>query len=99
MLRGGAFNAKPVLNTVVSSVRGDAYPLAKRGSTSSREYGARIRDRAYDGNIYAYRGVGEGVFGALTVEFGDRLKTRRKESTKTRTLLRIIMYFLKIMVR
>ena len=31
MLRGGAFNAKPVLNTVVSSVRGDAYPLAKRG--------------------------------------------------------------------
>jgi hypothetical protein len=26
MLGGGAFNAKPVLNTVVSSVRGDAYP-------------------------------------------------------------------------
>jgi hypothetical protein len=39
-------------------------------------------------NIYAYRGVGEGMFGALTVEFGDRLKTRREESTKARTLLK-----------
>jgi hypothetical protein len=33
------------------------------------------------------------------VEFGDRLKTRREEPTKTRTLLRIIMYCLKILVR
>jgi hypothetical protein len=39
---------------------------------------------------------GEGIFGALTVEFGDRLKTRREESTKTRILLRIIIYCLKI---
>jgi hypothetical protein len=75
------------------------YTIVRRGLTSPRGYGARIRDRAYDGNIYAYRGVGEGVFGALTVEFGDRLKTRRKESKKTRTLLRIIMYCLKIIVR
>jgi hypothetical protein len=33
------------------------------------------------------------------VEFGDRLKTRRKESTRTRTLLRIMIYCLKIVVR
>jgi hypothetical protein len=38
-----------------------------------------------------YRSVGEGVFGALTVESGDRLKTRREEPTKTRILLRIIV--------
>jgi hypothetical protein len=48
---------------------------------------------------YMHIGVGEGMFGALTVEFGDRLKTRRKESTKTRTLLRIMIYCLKIVVR
>jgi hypothetical protein len=53
MLGDGAFDAKPVLNAIVS-----------------RGYGARIRDGAYDESIYAYRGVGEGVFGALTVEFG-----------------------------
>jgi hypothetical protein len=96
MLGDGAFDAKPVLNTIAS--RG-YIPMVRRGSTSPRGYGARIRDRAYNENIYAYRGVGEGIFGALTVEFGDRLKTRRKESTKTRTLLRIIIYCLKIIVR
>jgi hypothetical protein len=33
------------------------------------------------------------------VEFGDRLKTRGKESIKTRTLLRTMIYCLKILVR
>jgi hypothetical protein len=90
MLGDGAFNAKPVLNTIASK---GYIPIVKRG------YGARIRDRAYDEALYAYKGVGEGVFGALTVEFGERLKTRREEPTKTRTLLRIIIYCLKILVR
>jgi hypothetical protein len=96
MLGDGAFDAKPVLNTIVS--RG-YIPMVKKGSMSPRGYGARIRDGAYDESLYAYRSVGEGIFGALTVEFGDRLKTRRKESTKTRTLLRITIYCLKIIVR
>jgi hypothetical protein len=94
MLGDRAFNAKPVLNTIAS--RG-YIPIVKRGSRSPRGYGARIRDRAYNEALYAYRGVGEGIFGALT--FGDRLKTRRKEPTKTRILLRIIIYCLKILVR
>jgi hypothetical protein len=96
MLGDGAFDAKPVLNAIAS--RG-YIPIAKKGSTSPRGYGARIRDVAYDESIYAYRGVGEGIFGALTVEFGGRLKTRREESTKTRTLLRIMIYCLRIIVR
>jgi hypothetical protein len=96
MLGDGAFDAKPVLNTIAS--RG-YIPIVKRGSRSPRGYGARFRDRAYDEALYAYRSVGEGIFGALTTEFGDRLKTRREESTKTRTLLRIIIYCLKILVR
>jgi len=96
MLGDGVFNAKPVLNTIAS--RGYV-PMVKKGSRSPRGYGARIRDRVYDKSLYAYRSVGEGVFGALTVEFGERLKTRREESTKTRTHLRIIIYCLKILVR
>ena len=96
MLGDGAFDANPVLNTIASK---GYIPLVKRGSRSPRGYGARIRDRVYDEDLYAYRGVGEGVFGALTVEFGERLKTRRKEPTKTRILLRIIIYCLKILVR
>jgi len=71
--------------------------MVKRGLTSPRGYGARIRDRAYVESLYAYRSVGGGIFGALTVEFGDRIKT--KKSTETRILLRIIIYCLKIIVR
>ena len=96
MLGDGAFNAKPVLNTIASK---GYIPMVKKGSRSPRSYGARIRDRVYDKSLYAYRSVGEGVFGALIIEFGDRLKTRREESTKTRTHLRIIIHCLKILVR
>jgi hypothetical protein len=92
----GAFDAKPVLNTIAS--RG-CIPLVKRGFRSPKGYGARIRDRAYDEALYAYRSVSEGIFGELIVEFGDRLKTRRKGSTKMRTLLRTMIYRLKILVR
>ena len=63
-------------------------PIVRRGLASPGGYGARIRDRAYNESLYAYRSVGEGMFGALTVEFGDRVKVRRK-STEIRTLLRI----------
>jgi len=95
MLGDGAFNSKPVLNTIASK---GYIPIVKR-ARSPRGYGARIRYRAYDESLYAYRGVGEGIFGALTVKFGDRLKTRRKEPTKTRTPLRIIIYCLKILIQ
>jgi len=73
--------------------------MVKRGLASPRGYGARIRDRAYVESLYAYRSVGGGIFGALTVEFGDRIKTKKKESIETRILLRIIIYCLKIIVR
>jgi hypothetical protein len=95
MLGDGAFNAKPVLNTIAS--RG-YIPMVKKGSRSPRgmERGLGI---GYTMKPYTYRSVGEEIFGALTVEFGDRLKTKREESTKTRTHLRIIIYCLKILVR
>jgi len=96
MFGDGAFNARPILNTIASK---GYIPMVKKGSRSPKGYGARIRDRVYDEALYAYRSVGEGIFGALTVEFGERLKTRREKSTKTRTYLRIIIYCLKTLVR
>jgi len=94
MLGDGAFDAKPVLNTIASK---GYIPIVRRGLASPGGYGARIRDRAYVESLYAYRSVGGGIFGALTVEFGGRIKT--KESTETRIPLRIIIYCLKIIVR
>lgn len=92
----GAFDAKPVLNSLAFK---GYIPLVKPGKLSPGGYGSRMRDRFFNESLYGFRGVGEGVFGALTVEFGDRMKTRRKESCKTRILLRLIVYCLKIIVR
>ena len=58
MLGGGEFDAKSALNTMASK---GYIPIVKRG------YGARFRDKVYDESLYAYRGVGEGIFRALTV--------------------------------
>jgi len=49
------------------------------------------------GSPYACRDVEEGIFRALTVGFGDRVKARR-ESTETRMLLKTTVYCLKIIV-
>jgi len=92
MLGDGVFDAKPVLNTIASK---GYTPIVKKGLTSPGGYGARIRDRAYNESLHAYRGIGEGIFRALTVEFGDRIKTKKKESTETRILLRTTIYRLK----
>ena len=71
----------------------------RKGLKRPGGFGVRIRDRMYDESLYRYRGVGEGMFKALTVEFGDRVKTKKRESTKTRITLRTIIYSLKIIVR
>ena len=92
----GAFDAKTVLNDL--ALKG-CIPIVKPGKLSPGGYGARIRDSLFDESIYRLRGVGERVFGALTVEFGDRIKTRRKERGETRLLLRLIVYCLKITIR
>jgi hypothetical protein len=42
-----------------------------------------------------YRGVGEAMFRAPTVELRGGARTKRKESIKTITLLRVIIYCLK----
>lgn len=49
--------------------------------------------------FYRQRGRGESIFGSLTNEFGDRLKTSRDESTITRIGARIIAQMTKIYMR
>jgi len=66
----------------------------KKSLTSLGGYGARIRDRAYNESLYAYRSIREEIFRALTVEFRERIKTKKK-LTETRIPLRITIYCLK----
>jgi hypothetical protein len=81
MLGDGAFDAKPVLNTIASK---GYIPIVRRGIASPGGYGARIRDRAYDETLYAYRSVGEGIFGALTVEFRGQNKDEKEGNSKNK---------------
>jgi hypothetical protein len=59
-------------------------PIIRRGIASPGGYGARIRDRAYDETLYAYRSVGEGIFGALTVEFRGQNKDEKEGNRKNK---------------
>jgi hypothetical protein len=90
MLGDGAFDAKPVLNTIASK---GYVPVVMRGLTSQED---TKQDRAYNESLYAYRYVGEGVFRALTVEFRGRKKGKKR---KQKLNLRIIICCLRILVR
>lgn len=48
---------------------------------------------------YRQRGRGESVFGSLTNGFGDRLHTRKTQTTQSRIAARFIAYQLKLIVR
>jgi hypothetical protein len=66
MLGDGAFDAKPVLNTIVSK---RYIPIIRRGLTSPRGYGARIRDKMYDESLCSYRlGRGSGALAVLEID-------------------------------
>ena len=90
-----AFDAKAVLNDLVSK---GYLPFVKPTKIKPDGYGARIRDSVFDKSIYRFRAVGEGLFGALTIEFGERIKSRGR-SGNSRIMLRLIVYCLKILVR
>ena len=92
----GAFDAEPFV--AFGASKGYA-PMVKPGRVSPGGYGARMRDGLFDESLYRLRAVGEGIFGALTMEFGDRMRTGRKESSETRILLRLLVYCLKVVAR
>jgi len=51
------------------------------------------------GDNYRDRGRGESTSGSITNQFGDRLKTRRLDTTATRILARLIAHATKIPIR
>ncbi|ADC66042.1 hypothetical protein Ferp_1902 [Ferroglobus placidus DSM 10642] len=95
VLADGAFDTKKALNELVWK---GYLPIVKPTKRKTDGFGSKIRDLSFDRSIYRYRAVGEGVFGALSVEFGDRLKSRGR-SDKTRILARNIVYCIKIALR
>jgi len=94
-LADGAFDAKKVLNELVEK---GYVPIVKPTKRKPDGFGSKIRDLFFDESIYRYRGVGERFFGALSVEFGERLKSRGK-SDEARILARNIVYCIKIALR
>ncbi|WP_290899721.1 hypothetical protein [Ferroglobus sp.] len=94
-LADGAFDTKKVLNELVWK---GYLPIVKSTKRKPDGLGSKIRDLFFDKSVYRYRSVGEGYFGALSVEFGDRLKSRGK-SDKARILARNVIYCIKIALR
>ena len=72
VLADGAFDARSVLNNIVFK---GYFPFVKPTKIKPAGYGARIRDKIFNKSIYRFRAVGEGLFGALTIEFGERMKS------------------------
>jgi len=59
----GEYNSKRFLNKVIS--RG-YLPVIKPKKRNPKGFGAWIRDKSYDGEMYQKRSVCEGFFGAIT---------------------------------
>jgi hypothetical protein len=92
----GEYNSKRFLNKVVSQ---GYLPIIKPKKRNSKGFGARIRDKSYDGDTYKKRSVCEGFFGALTNRFGEDVPCFLDNTTMTRIGLRIVAYALKILLR
>lgn len=78
-------------------------PLVKPNKTRGRGHWRRKARKIYNtltGRMeYRNRGRGESPFGSLTNNYGDRLNTRLKETTYTRSVARVIAYQVKIYIR
>jgi len=94
-LADGAFDTKKALNELVWK---GYLPIVKPTKRKPDGFGSKIRNLVFDKSIYRYRAVGEGFFGALSVEICGRLKSRGK-SDKARILARNVVYCIKLALR
>jgi hypothetical protein len=46
-------------------------PIIKPKKRNPKDFGDRIRDKSYEGEMYMKRSIYEGFFGALTNWFGE----------------------------
>lgn len=76
-------------------------PLISPQRTRGKGYWRRKGRKVYmlEWRSYRQRGRGESVFGSLTNMFGDRLNTRMKKTTYTRSCARVLAYQVRILIR
>ena len=74
-------------------------PIVKAQRTRCSGSWRRKARIVYDKRVYRQRGRGESIFGSLTNEFGDRLKSVRPDVTMTRIACRFIVYLVKLIMR
>ena len=74
-------------------------PIIKSHKRRDSGYWRKKARKVYDNKIYRQRGRGESLYGSLTNEFGDRLKTVLWETTVTRIGFRFIVYLVKLCMR
>ena len=90
------------VNDVFRTIYRKGYiPLIKPQRTRGRGYWRRKGRGVYsrEWRMYRQRGRGESVFGSLTNEFGDRLKTVLWETSVTRIGCRFVVYLVKLLMR
>jgi hypothetical protein len=92
----GEYDSKPFLNKAAD--RG-YMPVVKPGKLSASGFGAKIRDKLFDEDLYEDRLICEGFFGALTNWFGKNVPCYLDATTITRTAIRVICYSLRILLR
>lgn len=92
----GEYDSKNFLDKIV--LRG-YLPIIKPTKRNPRSFGARVRDKIYDNEIYKDRSICEGFFGALTNWFGEKVPCFLYETTLTRIGLRVVAYALRILLR
>jgi len=74
-------------------------PIIKAQRTRCSGHWRKKARIVYDKRIYRQRGRGESIFGSLTNEFGDRLKSVRADVTMIRIACRFIVYMVKLIMR
>ncbi|GBC72016.1 hypothetical protein HRbin02_01805 [Candidatus Calditenuaceae archaeon HR02] len=76
-------------------------PLVKPNTRRDRGYYRRKSRKVFGvlADNYRYRPRGESTFGSIINEFGDRIKTRRYDTTATRIIARLIAHAAKILIR
>jgi len=76
-------------------------PIVKPNRNRYHGYWRRKARRIFFKDIIKYRrrGRGESIFGSLTNNYGDKIKTILKETTRTRISARIVNYLVKLFIR
>ena len=85
---------------VIKAIGKNGYvPVVKPRKYKARGYYARLRDKHYSDFLYKLRSVHEGMFGALTNDFGDRIDCYLVVVAEVRILCRLVCYNLRILMR